>query len=324
MNTALRIARNFMEEWALVEAGTAIRVLLQQASQLIEPGKEGLKRFLTKDVLEEARKHVQEERYQKHVKNVPGKAKELLEDFFTWQLMKDKSGLDRFLSSHPDFLIDPNVAKNDIQKIWGKIKDGDTGMDNIETVIYPNIKNFSDSEFNVSANPHSKELNVPNMPSGQQWVLITDEEGNPIEECRGEAEAMHHCGRSVGGEMLSLRDDKGRSHMTADRTPNKELIQLKFSGNRILRGNLERFRPYIPAIEALLMSDEIKSVPDHIMNDISVLDLGSKGDKSFIEDVLKNKPSLITKREKEVLLPLYEKMWEGKLDIDELIERLSI
>ena len=72
------------------------------------------------------------------------------------------------------------------------------------------------------------------------------------------------------------------------------------------------------------MSDEIKEIPDHIMNDISVLDLITENDRDFLKEVLDKKPSLVSRREKDTLLPLYEKMWNDDLNVEDLIESLSI
>jgi hypothetical protein len=262
--------------------------------------------------------------YQKHLVNVPKKTIGSVEYFFKWQLLKHKSDFDSFLGKHPDFLTDNRTVSQDIQKIFGKLKDPSITMNMIENELYPNINNFKDTDFKKSENPYFKELKIPNMPANQKWVLITDEKGKPVKECRGEADAMGHCGKFKAGEGLSLRDEKGRSHITVERTPKKELTQLKWSGNRILRENLAKFRPYLPAIEALLMSDEVVSIADHEFQDISVLDLLAEHNANLLEKIEKEKPGLISSREKKILLPVYKKWWTGELNMDDLIKDFAI
>ena len=99
---------------------------------------------------------------------------------------------------------------------------------------------------------------------------------------------------------------------------------MKSRGNRIMRENYTHFRPYLPAIEALLMSNEIQSVPDHEMQDISVLDMISSHNKDFLGEVLDKKPNLISHREKEILLPIYEKSWKGELNVKNMLEGLIL
>jgi len=306
MEQSLRVVYAFLNR----EAGQAIKMLLQKAEGLSD------------EKLEKAKKDISDPRYQKLLSKVSPKAKTFVENFILWKLLNEKSNLDDFLQKHPDFL--QSDTDKVVQKIFSKLKDSDTSFDALETLLYPNIKDFKDTDYKESNNPHHKVLEVPNMPPNQKWVLITDEKGNPISECRGEAVAMGHCGVATGGELLSLRDHKNKSHITVDRTSDKGLRQLKFSGNRIFRGNLKKFLPYLPAIKALLMSDEIKEIPDHIMNDISVLDLITENDRDFLKEVLDKKPSLVSRREKDTLLPLYEKMWNDDLNVEDLIESLSI
>lgn len=302
---ALKVAASFLE------AGTSISTLLSQRMQKNPEEVKKAEEDLTNDL------------YQKRLISVPEKNQSLIKAFLTWQIIKNKSNLDDFLRSHPDFLTDKRTIAPDIQKLFGKLKDSGTTLDQIEQELYPEISKFKDSDVKKSDNPHFKELDVPGMPSGQKWVLITDKSGEPISECRGEAKAMGHCGLSTGGELLSLRDAQGRSHLTVDRTSNKQLLQLKAGGNRVIRDHFSKFRPYIGAIKALLLSDEIATVEDHEMSDISVLDLLSEHDQGLLDDIRKKKPGLITTREKEILFPIYEKHWKGELSVEDLLARLK-
>ena len=254
-------------------------------------------------------------------KGLNKKVSESVQNYFLWRAYKGEDIVE-FFNKHPDFLFkgdtkeDRKYLEATIKKMGDHILKQDFSLEDLERLLYPEVWEERQDGSRVSKNQHYKDLNVPGMPGGMKWVLITDKDGNSLSVCEGESRAMGHCGRSgLGseGELLSLRDSSGASHITVDRIrSSKTLIQLKFHGNRAV-SNYPGSVKYIEAIRPLLLSDEIKRLSS------MDFDLKDLFDVKELEDIVSKKPEMATEADK-VFLDIKK---SGKYDREDLIEKFE-
>jgi hypothetical protein len=171
---------------------------------------------------------------------------------------------------------------------------------------------------------HEKlEAEAGSMPEkGNSFINLGEKIGSEWEgwewaelgkgQCSKEAKAMGHCGNTgarIGDNIISLRDPKGRAHLTF-------ILNNGMLGEMKGRSNTKPKKAYHPAIVELLRHDEIESVvgggykPE---NNFSLDDL----DDEIKEKLLEEKPDIENGMDKQIeaideRLKEIEDEWNGK------------